>query len=322
VPDRPSSQYLDIAPEVAEALQSGEAVVALESTIISHGMPYPRNVETALGVEGIIRESGATPATIAILGGQLKVGLTTDEIQHLGKKGVDVIKSSRRDLPFLIARKEDGATTVAATMIIAALAGIRVFATGGVGGVHRGVQDTMDVSADLEELASTNVAVVCAGIKSVLDIGRTLEYLETAGVPVVGFETNTLPAFYSRKSQFPVDYRVDSAAEVAVAMKAKWDIGLKGGMIVAVPIPEEHALASSEIDSVIDEAISEMNRLHISGKETTPFLLARIAEQTDGRSLDANIALVKHNAKVAAEIAKSFAALLKTTVGAGHARER
>jgi pseudouridine-5'-phosphate glycosidase len=309
VPDRSFSQYLDIAPDVAEALQSGQPVVALESTIISHGMPYPRNVETALTVEDIVREGGATPATIAILGGRLKVGLTTEVIQHLGKKGVDVIKSSRRDLPFIIARKEDGATTVAATMIIAALAGIRVFATGGVGGVHRGVQDTMDVSADLEELANTNVAVVCAGIKSVLDIGRTLEYLETAGVPVVGFESNTLPAFYSRNSQFPVDYRVDSADEVAVAMKAKWDIGLQGGMIVAVPIPEEHGLDSAEIDGVIDAAIEEMQRQAITGKDTTPFLLASIAEQTGGRSLDANIALVKNNAKVGAEIAKSFAAL-------------
>jgi pseudouridine-5'-phosphate glycosidase len=309
VPDRSFSQYLDIAPDVAEALQSGQPVVALESTIISHGMPYPRNVETALAVEDIVREGVATPATIAILDGRLKVGLTTEEIQHLGKKGVDVIKSSRRDLPFIIARKEDGATTVAATMIIAALAGIRVFATGGVGGVHRGVQDTMDVSADLEELANTNVAVVCAGIKSVLDIGRTLEYLETAGVPVVGFESNTLPAFYSRNSQFPVDYRVDSADEVAVAMKAKWDIGLEGGMIVAVPISEEYGLDSAEIDAVIDAAIEEMQRRGITGKDTTPFLLARIAEQTGGRSLDANIALVKNNAKVGAEIAKSFAAL-------------
>jgi pseudouridine-5'-phosphate glycosidase len=309
VPDRSFCQYLDIATDVEEALQSGKAVVALESTIISHGMPYPGNVETALAVEGVVREGGATPATIAIMGGRLKVGLTAEEIQHLGKKGLDVIKSSRRDLPFLIARKEDGATTVAATMIIASLAGIRVFATGGVGGVHRGVQDTMDVSADLEELANTNVAVVCAGIKSVLDISRTLEYLETSGVPVVGFETNTLPAFYSRKSQFPVDYRVDSAHEVAVAMQAKWDIGLQGGMIVAVPIPEEHGLDSIEIGAVIDAAIEEMQRQGVTGKDTTPFLLARIAEQTGGRSLTANIALVKNNAKVAAEIAKSFAAL-------------
>ena len=308
MPDRSFNQHLDIAPDVAKALQSGEAVVALESTIISHGMPYPRNVETALAVEGIVREGGATPATIAILNGRLKVGLTTEEIRHLGKKGVDVIKCSRRDLPFVIARKEDGATTVAATMIIASLAGIRVFATGGVGGVHRGVQNTMDVSADLEELANTNVAVVCAGIKSVLDIGRTLEYLETAGVPVVGYETNTLPAFYSRNSRFPVDYRVDSATEVAVAMRAKWDIGLQGGMIVAVPIPEEHGLDSAEIDAVIDTAIEEMQHQGITGKDTTPFLLSRIAEQTDGRSLAANIELVKNNAKVATEIARAFAA--------------
>jgi pseudouridine-5'-phosphate glycosidase len=307
VPDKAFNQYLDVAPDVAEAVRSGKPVVALESTIISHGMPYPRNVETALAVEKIGRDGGATPATIAVLDGRLKVGLSTDQIQHLGKKGADVIKCSRRDLPFVIARKEDGATTVAATMIISALAGIRIFATGGIGGVHRGVQDTMDVSADLEELANTNVAVVCAGIKSVLDIGRTLEYLETSGVPVVGFESNTLPAFYCRDSQYPVDYRVDSAAEVAVAMRAKWDIGLQGGMLVAVPIPEEHGLDSAEIDAVIDAAIKEMQRQGVTGKDTTPFLLARIAEQTDGRSLDANIQLVKNNVSVAASIAVQFA---------------
>ena len=232
----------DKSLEVAEALASGKPVVALESTIISHGMPYPKNVETAAAVEDIVREAGAIPATIAILGGRLKVGLSADEIQHLGKQGTNVIKCSRRDLPFVTARKEDGATTVAATMIIAAMAGIRVFATGGIGGVHRGVQETMDISADLEELARTSVAVVCAGIKSVLDIGRTLEYLETKGVPVVGFGTDTLPAFYTRDSGFGVDYRIDDPLAAATAMKSKWDLQLQGGMVITNPIPEQHAL--------------------------------------------------------------------------------
>ncbi len=305
MPDR-TSDYLDIASEVATALSSGEAVVALESTIISHGMPYPRNVETAAAVEAVVRAGGAIPATIAILDGRVKVGLSTDEIKRLGQQGQEVIKCSRRDLPFVIARKQDGATTVAATMIIAATAGIPVFATGGIGGVHRGVQETLDVSADLEELAHSNVAVVCAGIKSVLDIGRTLEYLETKGVPVVGYQTDTMPAFYSRSSGFPVDYRVDTAAEIAAAMKAKWDIGLQGGMVVAVPIPEAHALDSDEIDGVIEEALSEMQRQGITGKDTTPFLLASIAERTGGRSLEANIQLVLNNAAIATEIAASY----------------
>ena len=303
--------HLDIAPKVAEALEAGHPVVALESTIISHGMPYPRNVETALDVEKAVRKGGATPATIAILGGRLRVGLDSDEIEHLGETGADVIKCSRRDLPFAVARKLDGATTVAATMIIAAMAGIRVFATGGIGGVHRGVEETLDVSADLEELARTDVTVVCAGIKSVLDIGRTLEYLETKGVPVVGYQADTLPAFYARESDYGVDYRVGSAAEVAAAMRCKQDMGLDGGMVVAVPVPEEHALARAEIDAVIEEAIDEMRERGITGKDTTPFLLARIAERTGGRSLDANIQLVINNARVAAEIAAS----LSTQIG-------
>ena len=302
MPIKPS-EYLDIAPEVAAALAAGEAVVALESTIISHGMPYPRNVETATTVEATVRNGGATPATIAVLDGRLKVGLSPDEIRHLGERGTDVVKCSRRDLPFIIARQQDGATTVAATMIIAAMAGIRVFATGGIGGVHRDVEDTLDISADLEELARSNVAVVCAGIKSILDIGRTLEYLETKGVPVVGYQTNTLPAFYSRSSGFAVDYRVDTAADVAAALRTKWGIGLDGGMVVAVPIPEQHALDNDEIDSVIDQAIIEMQQQGITGKDTTPFLLASIAERTGGRSLEANIQLVLNNARVAAEVA-------------------
>ncbi len=302
----PSNQHLDIAPDVAEALDAGRPVVALESTIISHGMPYPRNVETALKVEKAVREGGAVPATIAILGGRLRVGLDRAEIDRLGKSGTAVIKCSRRDLPFVVARKLDGATTVAATMIIAAMAGIRVFATGGIGGVHQGVEETLDISADLEELAHTSVAVVCAGIKSVLDIGRTLEYLETHGVPVVGYRTDTLPAFYARESDFGVDYRADSAAEIAAAIKRKLDLGLDGGMVIAVPIPERHALDRAEIDAVIDEAIAEMRTRGITGKDTTPFLLARIAERTGGRSLEANIRLVINNARLAAKIAASL----------------
>ena len=303
MPDKSASDVLDIAPEVDDALRSGKPIVALESTIISHGMPYPRNVETASAVEATVRGAGAVPATIAVLGGRAKVGLSAEEIRRLGEQGPQVIKCSRRDLPFVLARKENGATTVAATMIVAAMAGIRVFATGGIGGVHRGVEETMDISADLEELARTNVAVVCAGVKSVLDIGRTLEYLETAGVPVVGYRTDTLPAFYSRCSGFPVDYRVDTAKELAAAMRIKWGMGLQGGLVVAVPIPEAHALDRDEIDGAISEAITEMQRQGIAGKDTTPFLLARIAERTGGRSLEANIQLVINNARIAAEIA-------------------
>ena len=306
MPDKPSD-LLDIAPDVAAALSRGEPVVALESTIISHGMPYPKNVATATDVEAAVRRGGAVPATIAILNGRLKVGLSMDEIHYLGEQGPRVTKCSRRDLPFVVARQQDGATTVAATMIIAAMAGIRVFATGGIGGVHRGVEETLDISADLEELARTNVTVVCAGIKSILDIGRTLEYLETQGVPVAGFRTDTLPAFYARESDFPVDYRVESTAEIATAMVVKQAMGLVGGMIVAVPIPEEHAFDREEIDGVILEAISEMRQQGITGKDTTPFLLARIVEHTGGRSLEANIQLVLNNAEVAAGIAGEFA---------------
>lgn len=298
---------LDIAPEVAAALSSGGAVVALESTIISHGMPFPENVETAAAVERTVREAGATPATIAILDGSLKVGLSADEMQRIGERGLAVIKCSRRDLPVVITRKQDGATTVAATMIIAAMAGIRVFATGGIGGVHRGVEETLDISADLEELARTNVAVVCAGIKSVLDIGRTLEYLETKGVPVVGYGTGTLPAFYSRSSGFPVDYRIDTAREAAAVMNIKWDLDLEGGLVIAAPIPEAHALPGDEIDGVIEQSLADMHRQGVTGKDTTPFLLASIAERTGGRSLEANVKLVINNARIAAEIAVEFA---------------
>ena len=305
-----SNQYLDILPEIKEALLAGNAVVALESTIISHGMPYPRNVETAYEVEKVVREAGAVPATIAIIGGRLKVGLTEQEIDHIGRSGLNVVKASRRDIPFLVSRGEDGATTVAATMIIAAMAGIKLFATGGIGGVHRGGELSMDVSADLSELSNTNVAVVCAGIKSILDIGRTLEYLETVGVPVVGFGTETVPAFYARSSGFPVDYRADTAAGVASALKAKYDLGINGSILITNPVPKEHALDPIEIDKTINDAIVEMDELGISGKETTPFLLAKIAEKTGGESLDANIRLVLNNAKLAAEIAVEYCNLI------------
>lgn len=300
------AEYLDYSPSVAAAIAGGEPVVALESTIISHGMPYPANVETALAVEAAVRDNGATPATIAVLDGRLKAGLSGDEIERLGKLGQHATKCSRRDLPFVIARKDQGATTVAATMIIAARAGIRTFATGGIGGVHRGVEDTMDISADLQELAQTSVAVVCAGIKSVLDIGRTLEYLETTGVPVIGYQTDVLPAFYCRESEFGVDYRFDDAGGLAAALKAKWELGLRGGAVVAVPVPSEYALDASEVNGVISDAIDAMNARGIRGKNTTPFMLEYVARHTAGRSLAANIGLIKNNAAVAAQIATSL----------------
>lgn len=296
------NKYLDIKPEVARAIAEGKAVVALESTIISHGMPYPQNVKTALEVEALVRANGAVPATIAILGGRLKVGLTEAEVEYLGK-APNVIKTSRRDIPFIVAKGIDGATTVASTMILAAMAGIKVFATGGIGGVHRGAQETYDVSADLQELAQTNVAVVCAGAKSILDIGLTLEYLETHGVPVVGYQTDELPAFYTRKSGFGVDYRVDTPVELATALKAKWDLGLNGGMIVANPIPEAYEMNPELINKAIETAVKEAAEKGIKGKESTPFLLAKVKELTGGESLDSNIQLVFNNAKVAAQLA-------------------
>ena len=300
------NQYLDINPEVAKALAEGKPVVALESTIISHGMPYPQNVETALNVERIIRENGAVPATIAIIGGRLKAGLTAEEIEYFGKKGQAIAKASRRDLAVLCARGEDGATTVTTTMIIAHMAGIKIFATGGIGGVHRGAETTMDISADLEELGQTPVMVVCAGAKSILDLGLTLEYLETKGVPVIGYGTKELPAFYTRKSGFHVDYRIDTAEELAAAFKTQNDLGFKGGMLVANPIPEEYAMPLETINSAIDQAIAECNAKGIKGKETTPFLLARVAELTGGDSLASNIRLVFNNAKVAAQTAVAY----------------
>ena len=300
--------FLDIHPEVRQALKEGKPVVALESTIISHGMPYPQNVETALNVEAIIRENGAVPATIAIIGGRLKAGLSREEIEYFGKKGQAIRKASRRDLSVLCARGEDGATTVATTMIIAHMAGIRVFATGGIGGVHRGAETTMDISADLEELARTPVMVVCAGAKSILDLGLTLEYLETKGVPVIGYGTEELPAFYTRQSGFAVDYRMDTPEELAAAFKAQNDMGF-GGMLVTNPIPEEYSMPAEVINKAIDRAIGECSEKGIHGKETTPFLLARVAELTGGDSLASNIRLVYNNAKVAAQTAAAYAKL-------------
>ncbi len=301
-----TSDYLTLSAPVASAIAEGKPVVALESTIISHGMPYPKNVETALQVEAQVRAHGAVPATIAIMGGKLKAGLTTDEIEYLGKKGQEVIKCSRRDIPFVLAKKETGATTVAATMIVAEMAGIRVFATGGIGGVHRFAQETFDISADLEELARTSVAVVCAGAKSILDLGLTLEYLETRGVPVIGYKTGELPAFYCRESGFPVDYRLDTPQEIAEVISLKWKTGLAGGVVVANPIPEAYALPRAEIDRVIEQALTEARQRGIKGKETTPFLLAKIVELSGGKSLEANIQLVLNNAALAAQIAASL----------------
>ena len=301
--------YLDVKPEVAESVAAGKPVVALESTIISHGMPYPQNVETALNVERIIRENGAVPATIAVIGGRLKAGLTPEEIEYFGKKGQAITKASRRDLAVLCARGEDGATTVTTTMIIAHMAGINVFATGGIGGVHRGAETTMDISADLEELAHTPVMVVCAGAKSILDLGLTLEYLETHGVPVIGYGTNELPAFYTRTSGFGVDYRIDTPEELAKAFKVQNDLGLGGGMLVTNPIPEEYSMDPAVINKAIDEAIAESREKGIHGKATTPFLLAKVKELTGGDSLDSNIHLVYNNAKVAALTAKAYCAL-------------
>jgi pseudouridine-5'-phosphate glycosidase len=302
------NKYLEISMEVKEALKEGKPVVALESTIIAHGMPYPKNVETALNVENIIRENGAVPATIAIIDGKLKVGLTKDEIEFLGKEK-NVIKTSRRDLPFVIANNFNGATTVASTMIIANLAGIKVFATGGIGGVHRGAQETFDISADLEELSMTNVAVVCAGAKSILDIGLTLEYLETKGVPVVGFNTEELPAFYTRKSGFKVDYNIQNEEILAKALKAKWDLGLNGGIVVANPIPEQYEMNFEEINQAINDAVIEADQKDIKGKESTPFLLSKVKEITKGQSLESNIQLVYNNAKLGAKLAVELSKL-------------
>ena len=303
------NKYLDISPEVSAALAAGKPVVALESTIISHGMPYPQNVKTALEVEQIIRDNGAVPATIAIIGGRLKAGLTPEEIEYFGKKGPEIAKASRRDLPVLVARGQDGACTVTTTMMIAHMAGIGVFATGGIGGVHRGAETTMDISADLEELGQTPVMVICAGAKSILDLGLTLEYLETKGVPVIGYGTDELPAFYTRTSGFGVDYRLDTPAELAAAFHAQRAMGLKGGMLVTNPIPEEYSMVPAVINKAIDQAIAECQAQGVHGKATTPFLLARVKDLTGGDSLDSNIQLVFNNARLAARTAAELVKL-------------
>ncbi|KYD20466.1 pseudouridine-5'-phosphate glycosidase [Geobacillus stearothermophilus] len=299
------NDFLVFSEEVAQAKAEKKPIVALESTIISHGMPYPENVQTAKDVERIIRDRGAVPATIAIIDGKIKIGLTDDELELLGTSH-DVEKVSRRDLPYVVAMKKHGATTVAGTMICAQMAGIRVFATGGIGGVHRGAEQTMDISADLQELSRTNVAVVCAGAKSILDLGLTLEYLETQGVPVIGYQTDVLPAFYSRTSPFRVDYRLDSAEEIAQFIETKWKLGLNGGVVIANPVPKEEELEESYITAIIEQALKEAEKQHITGKAVTPFLLDRVKTLTGGKSLQANIALVKNNAALAADLAREL----------------
>jgi pseudouridine-5'-phosphate glycosidase len=295
--------YLDIKPEIKDAITNNLPLVALESTIISHGMPYPQNKETALQVEHIVRDNGAIPATIALLNGK---GLTVEDIDYLAKSGTKIVKASRRDLPYLLSQKIDGATTVASTMIAANLAGIKIFATGGIGGVHRGASVSFDISADLQELANTNVAVVCAGIKAILDLELTLEYLETFGVPVLGYKTDKLPAFYTQKSGFKVNNQIDSPRDIAKLLKAKWTLDLKGGVIIANPIPLDKQLDFNLMTKAINQALLEEKKLGIKGKESTPFLLSKVKDLTDGLSLDANIELVYNNAKLAAEIAQEF----------------
>ncbi len=297
------NKHLDLTAEVRQALEEGKPVVALESTIISHGMPYPKNVQTALAVEKTIRENGAVPATVAIIGGRLKAGLTADELEYFGKKGTAITKVSRRDIPGIVAKGQDGATTVAATMMIAAMAGIKVFATGGIGGVHRGAAQTMDISADLDEFTKTPVMVICAGAKAILDLNLTMEYLETRGIPVYCYRTDELPAFYTRNSGIRAPFRADSARELADIWKAKTELGIQGGFIVANPIPREYSMDPVRINGAIDEAISEMNALGIRGKETTPYLLDKVQKLTGGESLESNIRLVLNNAALAAQIA-------------------
>ncbi len=300
------NNYIKISNEVKNALEKNIPVVALESTIISHGMPYPKNLETALNCEKIIRDNGCVPATIAIIKGQLCVGLEHDEIEYLAKEGVKVTKVSRRDIPVIVARGLDGATTVAATMYIASLAGIKIFATGGIGGVHRGAEISMDISADLDELSNTNVAVVCAGVKAILDLEKTLEYLETKGVIVLGYGVDNLPDFYTRESKYKVPYKTIGANDCAKILNVKWNIGLKGGALICNPIPKEYSLDENVMNDAIDKALKSMNDLGITGKDQTPYLLKTIVELTNGASLDANIKLVYNNCKVASDIAKEL----------------
>lgn len=302
---------LDVHPEVASALAAGAPVVALESTIIAHGMPWPHNLETGQRVEAEVRRHGAVPVTIAVLGGRLKAGLTGAELEALARGGAGIAKASRRDLALLVARGADGATTVAATMIVAALAGIRVFATGGIGGVHRGAEQSFDISADLLELAQSPVAVVCAGAKSILDLGLTLEVLETHGVPVIGYRTNTLPAFYVRDSGFALEQRLDEAEAIARVMQAQWALGMKAGLVIANPIPPEHEMPRARIEGAIEQALAEAAAQGVHGKASTPFLLARVAALTGGDSLASNIELVLNNARLAAAVAVAYARLVR-----------
>jgi pseudouridylate synthase len=299
-------EWLKLAPEVRAALEDRRPVVALESTIIAHGMPYPQNVETARRVERIVRDKGAVPATCAIIGGKLKAGLSNDDLEYLGKNGAAIPKASRRDLPYLVSQRLDGATTVASTMIIAHMAGIRIFATGGIGGVHRGASTTFDISADLQELAHTPVAVVSAGAKSILDLGLTLEYLETYGVPVLGFQTDDFPAFYAKSSGFKVDYRLDTPADIARLLHTKWQLDARGGALIANAAPEAWQLDAANMQQTIDVAIAAAEQQGVKGKAITPFLLARIEQLTGGKSLLTNIELVCNNARLAAEIAAAM----------------
>ncbi|MCL4424377.1 MAG: pseudouridine-5'-phosphate glycosidase [Firmicutes bacterium] len=302
-------EYLKLSPEVARARADRKAIVALESTIISHGLPYPENLETALALEGIVRQEGATPATVAILAGRIRVGLEVEELELLAT-GKDVLKASRRDIPAILARGLRAATTVSATMIAAHLAGIKVFATGGIGGVHRGAQQTFDVSADLTELAKTPVAVVCAGAKAILDLPLTLEYLETLGVPVWGYQTGVFPAFYTRDSGLPLDYRMEDELEIARAIQAKWDLGQEGGILIANPIPPQDELDQTMVQGVVSQALKEADQQGIRGKHLTPFLLDRLKDLTGGLTLQANLALVKNNARLAARIAVTLSRLI------------
>lgn len=301
-----NNKYISISPEVQNALDNNLPIVALESTIICHGMPYPQNVETALAAENVVRENGAVPATIAVIKGVLKVGLTDTEIEYLGKNGSEISKMSTRDIPYIISKQLDGATTVSATSHIASMAGIKIFATGGIGGVHRDASSSFDISADLEELSSTNIAVVCAGAKSILDLPKTLEYLETKRVEVIGYQTDVLPAFYTSKSDYKINHRLDAPEEIAKLLKAKWDLNMNGGVLVTNPIPVEYEMDPAIINKAIDEALVEMNKLNITGNKTTPYLLAKIKEITKGNSLDSNIKLVFNNCKLAAMIAKEY----------------
>lgn len=302
-------QFIEYSKEVQNAIDNNLPIVALESTIISHGMPYPQNVETAKNCEQIVRDNGCVPATIAIIGGKLKIGLSPEELDYFGKTGLKITKTSRRDIAYNVANKIDGATTVSATMFIAALADISVFATGGIGGVHRGAENTMDISADLEELSETNVIVVSAGAKSILDIGLTLEYLETKGVEVIGYQTDMLPAFYSRESDFKVNFRIDTPLEIASVYHTKQLLNLRGGMLIANPVPVEYSMKKELIDEAIKNAIIEMEELGIKGKETTPYLLGKVVELTKGKSLETNIKLVYNNCKVASLISKELHSL-------------